>query len=345
VTEVFVDPIVREWECRRRGDCCRSWRVDATLPELRTMASRVTARGDLTLALQVLAGHVDEARLDGAGALPMTANGACMFLRNNLCSYRTTYGEDTLPRSCRRFPHLAMLTPRRALYGLSFACPTALALLCARPTLMLVAGGEAPPTEPYDFRGGDDEEENPDAVAFWETHWSWLATLRALEGAPAERLRALVEGVSGVTLPVVEGGPEGWAASEGALADTLAEAGVVSSVVAELVADHSPRSDPGPLEVSDEDTLLGAYLEHRMMVPEFLMTGASLGRLIGALFAIVARFRFERARGVSAAAALAHVERLLLHSDLLDRMFGAHPSEPEVWQSLGVLALARSSAG
>lgn len=342
--ETYLDPIVLEWQCQKRGDCCRAWRIDVTPSELRAMATATDDAGHTKVSMRLLEEHLPDRRLDGTCAVPMTPDGACMFLENNLCGYRMKFSSETLPTTCRRFPQLGVVTPRRTLYGLSFSCPTALSLLVARPRLEIRAhDGDAPMDMPCDFRGADDGEEDPAAVAFWDMHWAWLERFRSFEGTPAQRLRALVREVADLELSAPTEKLPPWTSlgDDPSTRRRLEEAGADARVLCGFFDESSARRDPGDVgAVADEDALLGSYLEHRLMLPEFLMTGASLGRIIGVLFAAVARYRFERARGATAPAAIAHLDAILLHSNYVPGLFPDDVPEPDAWQTLAMLALA-----
>ncbi|MCC6526043.1 MAG: hypothetical protein IT373_25575, partial [Polyangiaceae bacterium] len=275
-----LHPIVRAWRCRSRAHCCRAWRVDVTPEALGVMAARCTAAGALVPALRLVRAHAHEERLEGSCALPMEADGACLFLqKDRLCGYRLAHGVDTLPASCRRFPFLGMLTPKRRLYGLSFACPTALELLAAQTSDVWRTEPDdaAPaPTETLcDFAGSEDDGSRAAATAFWDEHWRWVELWHASEGTPEARLAALLEAVAGLELP------RAWlaGATEPEPFGALVAAGADARVLGALAAEHrrAPPAELATLPASDDDALLARYLGHRLLVPEFLMTGASLG--------------------------------------------------------------------
>jgi len=320
------------------------------------MARRSAETGGMDAMMRLLAEHPEERRLTGSCALPMKPDGSCLFLEGGLCAYRIRHGDETLPVSCRKFPHLGLLSPRRRLVGLSFACPTALALLAERTALELDEDyrGELPLETLCDFRGeqgsGQAEAESDGegasaASAFWEAHWSWLGTFRELGGSPTERVCALAERVSRTRLPRIEVDPRLWAErrfdpDQGA---ALLEAGADRTVLSALYDDWASRIEPSDLPPDPpSDELLNGYLDRRLLVPEFLITGASLGRLLGVLLALVARYRIERARGTGALHAIGHLDRLVLHSDFVPRLFTAELPEPVAWNTLALAAAAAS---
>lgn len=270
-----------------------------------------------------------------------------MFLAGDGCDYRLKHGCETLPVSCVKFPYLGLLTPKRRLYGLSFTCPTALELFARRKELELRDHVGPPPTSAAcDFLGPEPADERSQAAAFWDLQWAWLRFLRAADGSPAMRLKALAEQAAGLDLPVVELGTDFWSLPQWdrSAGKALMRAGGLEAVLQEVYEDERNLGATVATEPAlgdDEDALLGLYLEHRLLAPEFLMTGASLARLLGALFAAVARFRIEKARGSTALDAIANLDRLLLHSDYLPQLFAAHVEEAKVWPSLALLALAR----
>ncbi len=347
---IVLDSIVLRWNCHHSTHCCRSWRVDVPPATLLQMAERCTSRRDTETALRLVKEHNVERRLDGSCALPMTPDGACMFLRDdNLCRYRIAHGDETLPISCTKFPLLGILTPKRRLYGLSFSCPTALTLLATSPQLELVeAYAGPPPSEVLCDISGDDGESGPHplAITFWDAHWDWLSLLRRTSGCAPARLRVLAESMAGCALPTVSLEPAFWTARQfdpqaGA---PLLRQGAVRSILEAVYDDHSARSEPTDIPADpDEQLLLNRYLDHRLLAPEFIMTGASLARLLGVLFVIVARYRLERARGTRPLHAIMHLDRLLLHADYLDQLFPEDVPETEAWQTLAMMALAQDA--
>jgi len=314
------------------------------------MAEHCTGKRDVESAMRLMREHCAERRVDGSCALRMQPDGTCMFLReDNMCRYRIAHGDETLPISCVKFPMLGILTPKRRLYGLSFTCPTSVTLLATSPGLELVhAYCGAPPSEVLcDISGaGPDGEPNPHAVAFWDAHWDWLQLLRRTKGSAAERLRVLAERVAGSALPQVSLDPGFWTKRQfdRHSATPLLRQGAIESILEAVYDDHSARSEPTDIpDDPNEDGLLNRYLEHRLLAPEFLMTGASLGRLLGVLFVILARYRLERGRGTGALHTIMHLDRLLLHADYLDQIFVPDVPEPQIWQSLAMMALARDA--
>ena len=86
--------------------------------------------------------------------------------------------------------------------------------------------------------------------------------------------------------------------------------------------DVAPRITPDDLvDDPDDDAILNRYLDHRLLVPEFLITGASHLRLLATLMAAAARFRVLRARGVRALHAIIELDRVILHSNWVPALF------------------------
>lgn len=312
------------------------------------MALRCSEGGRADDAVRLLQRHPEERREEGACVLPMdpTPDGgsACMFLESNLCGYRMRHGVETLPVSCAKFPYLGMLTPRRRIYGLSFACPTALDLLAERGHEPLVDGyeGEPPSVTLCDFRG-DGPAHDEAAAMFWDTHWSWVEAFSRVAGRPAERLHELGGRITGADPVPVRVDADLWAATtfDPRLGAPLLREGAHPSVLAAVWDDDSARITPDDIRPDPPDgALLNAYLDHRLMAPEFLMTRASLVRVLGALFAAVGRFRVERAQGRRAMHAVMHFDRMLLHSDWIDDLFPAEVDEMVALASLWALAIA-----
>jgi hypothetical protein len=343
------DPLVQQWRCEHCGCCCDSgWRIDLRPEELRAMADKCFASGADADALRLLDEHRAGRRIEGLCAVPRSPLGACWFRREARCSYRLKHGGDTLPVACMKFPYLGLLTPTRRLLGTSFACPAALALL-ARQADVAPADAAAPPPHPvvcYDFRGSESDGSAELAREFWAIHWDWWELVRASTGPAAERLATLARRASGVELPRVGVDARFWTSP--ALCDEFAaellERGAERAVLAGLFPSPVPLQPPlGWPEPADEEALLNRYLQHRLLLPEFMLKGASLGRLLGVMFALVARFRMARARGMAALDAIRHVDQLALHSDFTNQLFPPEVPEDRAWPSLGMVALASSS--
>jgi len=343
---IVTTPMVLDWQCSRCTHCCRAWRVDVVPAALREMALQCSEAGDLAEAVRLMAQHPTEQRLDGSCALPMDAEGACLFLEGRRCGYRVKHGTSTLPASCAKFPFVGVTTPKRRLLGLSFACPTALQALLDEQRVELVedyAGG--PPTDVLtDFRGDGSPDQAAQAEAFWELHWEWLSFARSATSPPEQWLRTLAERASGLSLPSLQIGPSFWSLarfSRQAAAPLLAE-GASEQVLAAVFDAPGPAQASADVEAAGaDDSILNRYLVHRLLVPEFLVTRASLGRLLGVLFAIVARYRIERSRGHAPGRAIANVDRLILHSDYHRTLFPDDVDEAVAWPSLALLALVR----
>ncbi len=345
-TVTVVDRLVLEWHCHSRAHCCQGWRVDVPPATLRAMAERCSDVGNLDAVVRLLGQHPEQRRLEGICALPMNDDGACMFLdADNRCAYRSKHGDETLPDSCLKFPYLGLLTPRRRLLGLSFTCPTALDLFAGQKRLELIDDLRDPVPTEYccDFLGDSEPREDSPATVFWDVHWEWFRQFRQLSGTPAQRLRALAQQVAPVELPTTQVAADFWQAERFGVeqATPLLRQGAAPEVLEAVFDDHAKRIEL-PYEEEDlgADDALNRYLEHRLLVPEFLITGASLARLLGVLFAILARFRRERARGKGVLASIMHLDRLLLHSDFIPQLFPADVDEPQAWQSLAMIALS-----
>lgn len=309
------------------------------------MTERCFAAGADTDALRLLDEHREGRRLEGLCSVPRSAQGSCWFRRQDRCDYRVKHGTDTLPTACTKFPYVGLLTPSRRLLGVSFACPASLALL-ARQTKVApseVEHDSVPTTVYYDFRGEQADGSAAAAEQFWAIHWSWCELLRGSSGSAPERLRSLALQASGVELPRPRVGACFWKQSvlQDELAGDLLHSGARREVVAALFASPVPLQAPlVGIEPCDEEALLNRYLDHRLLLPEFLLKGASLGRLLGVLFALVARFRSARANGVAPLDAIRHLDQLALHSDFVSQLFPPDIPEPDAWQSLAMTALA-----
>src|SRR5262245_14082902 len=111
---VYLTPMVRAWQCKKRGLCCTHHRVQVDEVERRRIERALTQAGDpLAAAL-----GADGERRDAWPLLPM-AGQRCGFLRDdNLCSLRTRFGEGLYPRVCKKFPFLSIYTGERQVVGL-----------------------------------------------------------------------------------------------------------------------------------------------------------------------------------------------------------------------------------
>lgn len=310
------------------------------------MALRCSEAGGVDAAVRLMAQHPAEQRHGGMCELPMDETGCCSFVDENLCGYRVRYGTSTLPASCIKFPYAGMTTPARSLLGLSFACPTALQMLLDEPQLEIAEDQTAPPPAGVmtDFRGTDSAELAAQAEQFWAIHWEWLTFARASGGPPEQWLRAIGEQASGLSLPTVKLDSCPWSGArwnrQAAL--LLIAEGAAEQVLAAVYDDPgAPLPAPDVQERGGSDEVLNRYLIHRLLVPEFLVASASLGRLLGVLFALMARYRFERALGRSPGHAIANLDRLILHSDYPRRLFPDDVEETVAWPSLALLALAQ----
>lgn len=339
-----LHPIVLKWACRQRGVCCRKLTIHIRPERVLPMVGKLEQAGRMREALRLRTAHKPDRREGEACVMP-TDGGACMFLRDNLCGYRIDFGHETLPVSCGKFPYLGMITPERRLVGLSFACPTALDLLAAGGDAPVLDGhdGELPLSEMWDLRGDAPDDPASPAWQFWETHWSWYEVFRELTGTPAERVDALARRATGAEVPVVAVDERLWSGSELDLrfAEPLLAMGADEDVLAAVYARNFGRIEPDDIANDPSgDDLLNRYLDHRLMVPEFLSSRASLVRLLGAMFAAVARYRIERAWGKRVMYAVLHIDRLIQHSDYVSGLFPDDLPEMEACRSLWLLARA-----
>lgn len=334
-----MHPMVRQWACQKRGLCCgHNWRIDVASHELVAMASVCEAKGAPEKARHLRLAN--DHQVNGWVSMPKV-EGACMFLENDLCGYRMHFDHETLPNPCVTFPYLAMRTPARELIGLSFACPTALDLLARQTSRELIeeTSDIAPPTRTVtDFTG----EEGSGAAEFFEILSSWYTLFVELEGRPIDRLDALARRASGQEVPAVEVDPGLWATPEPDedQAQPLLAQGVPPDLILALLEHHEPMGQADDVTPDLEPgVLLGRFLEHRLLVPEFIIHHAGLTRVLGALFAAVVRERIERERGHRPAQAVMAVDGLISHSGWLRSIF-AYGDEIECLRSLWIVARA-----
>ncbi len=344
---LVMSPIVRAWQCQQRGQCCKGHHVPVDLVTFRRMRRALDAEGDPRAPL------MDEERaehLDGWLGLPRVAEEACVFLEGRLCGWRLRHGTASLPKICGSYPHMGLLTPRRLLFGLMFSCPTALGLLAREDghPLLHEPDGALPTHEIAVALDRDDcrllDGTRTDADAFFEALWTWGQRFRASSGRPAERLLALtgvdpselpLPGLDPAALRAYQPPPE-WvslALEEGAFELLL---GLWST---EPARDYA--ADPPPPDL-DEPAFVGRYLAHRLLLPVGLGTTWSLSRLLTMLFAMLVRYRLERARGFEPLRAVQRLDILAVHMGLFA---GLCPRpDDDRWQLLAAMALALEPA-
>ena len=346
---LYLTPMVRAWQCKKRGLCCKYQGVQIDEVERRRLERKLREVGD-PLAERLAPGVIERAQ--GWPILPRDGE-HCVFLgEDNLCGVRRRFGDGVYPQVCKKFPYLSLLTDDRHVVGLSFQCPTALQLLAAEPGFEVVVepAGE-PPVERVAFVGNEDREafdlagDRIGIAAFWRLHWSLFDHFRSRsEASPFERLRAFAEEVTGEVVPERVGmAPKHW--RQGAFEPSIADA-------LERAAGHVPEGLPAfwmhvppqpfeldPLPPVDEDALLLRYLLHRFFCPSFYLHACDPAFLLTNLFAMVARYRVERERGFDPLAAVRNLDRFFVHSGGAAAILGSG-STSAAWRAMAALARA-----
>lgn len=342
--------IVDAWRCHQRGLCCRGIAVELDRVTLTRMHRRLAADASPEAAA------LDPARPSPV-FIPQRGDGSCTFLDDdNLCRYRKRYGVETMPPVCTTFPYLSYLTPAQLRVGLSFRCPTALGLLAATEVVDVVHEPDGEPPTPQvmalaapgrDYWDADGRAQSPER--FWELHRAFEQVFSAqpAKAAPIQKLDAAVRAV-GLTVPetpdlpralLVEG-PRGAAGLA-----SLAPLGPVSPTIRHLwrQLDLEPMDEVLPLS-GDEDALLSRYLAHRLLAPSPYARETSIRYLIGALYAGLARYAIERARGESPLVALRRVDHLIVHTGWLPLVLSPERGSAE-WRPVAALARAWRERG
>jgi hypothetical protein len=341
---LHLTPMVRDWACRKRGLCCTKHQVLVAPDERVGIQRALEERGD-PLALTLTADG------DSHTVLPMKDE-VCVFLgEDRLCTLRKRFGEAVYPAVCKKFPFLAIRTPDRQILGLTFSCPTALELLAQEPAFKPRVETGTPPVDRgaslhledrryIDFRG-----DSTGLEAFWKAHWDFLDRLaRHPEPQPARRLAALAEALTGIEAPppaVVRRDLWRQGAFEPAVERELRRlTGEVPPGLPWLWVDIQPQSFTlDPLPDLDEDALLMRYLLHRTFLPIAYTYRADGSFLLATLFAMIARYRIERARGHAPLVAIRNLDRYFIHTGNSGAIFGTEADHP-AWQAMSALAMA-----
>ena len=353
---LHLTPLVRQWKCRQRGMCCKVHSVPVTETERRRIVRHLTADHDARAELMA-EGALEE--IDGWQQLPR-ADGACVFLEQNLCSLHKRFGATTTPGACRKFPYLVLLTDDRLVASLSFQCPTALELLAHAPSFETVVEDEGePPTDSVSFLAEPDADyfdlqgHKVSAADFWRQHWQLLDRLVARpEADPVERLIAFAAAETGQAAPgPVALPPEVWSKPWW----NMAVGRELERATGERAHDLGwwwvvmPPQDytfDRPADL-DEDAFVMRYLLHRMFAPVWYLHHRDLRFGLAMLFALLVRIRMECARGHDVTVAVRHTDRFFVHVPNPEQLFGtrADPIDPDLpwghsWRVLAALVSA-----
>jgi Fe-S-cluster containining protein len=360
--------MVRAWACKKRGLCCKFQLVQIDEVERKRIRRKIAedpGEGGEYAELGEALSDENVERIDGWPTLPRKESNCGFLGADSLCGLRKRYGDSVYPQVCKKFPYLSMLTPDRHLFDLSFQCPTALELLATETDFRVDVEPEGePPVERVAFLTEDREcfdlqGQRISVTAFWDLHWSLFERFRARpESNPTERLLAFAEEVTGEEAaspavlrrdiwrrgafePSVEREllrlagevPEGlhwlwiWIAPQDYTLDLLPEPR------AEGLAE---RGGPSGL---DEEAVFMRYLLHRFHCPVFYISQPNPRFLLSTFFAMIARYRIERARGFDVLGAIRQLDRFFIHTSNPGAIFGTESTFPS-WRAMASLARA-----
>lgn len=347
-----LTPMVRAWACRKRGLCCKQQRVQIDEVERRRIARALTEVQD-PLAASFAPERMEQA--EGFPVLPRVDKNCAFLQPDERCSLRVRFGDTVYPGVCKKFPFLSLLTDDRHLVGLSFQCPTALQMLAQEEAFRVVVeeGTEAPvdrvtvltsPERTYrDARG-----ESLDCASFWRGHWALFERFMAMdEPDPWRRLTALAEELTGELAPppaVVRRDIWIQGAFEPSVERELKRlAGEIPPGLVWLWIHIDPQKytlDPlPPLDEAGEHALLMRYLLHRVAVPIAYVSHCDVRFLISTLFAMLARYRIERARGHDPLDCIRQLDRFFVHTSNPGAIFGSESTFMS-WRAMSSLARA-----
>jgi len=351
---LHLTPLVRAWQCRKRGLCCKGLSISISETKRKRIARRLGEIGDERAEL-IQTGPFEI--VDGWLQLPRK-DGACVFLEDRLCGLHKRFGGTSVPNACATFPYIVMLTDDRLIASLSFQCPTALELLAhsERFAVLVEPDGE-PPTDQVSFLGSTDEtffdlQGEPVTVSdFWRLHRAMAARFEARqERDPLQRLIAFAEAETGEAAPPAIELPDNfWSRASWDMAVSRELSRAAGEATHELgwwlslmrPQDYEFRHPEG----FDADAFVMRYLLHRLFAPVFYLHHRDLRFGLAMLFALLVRIRLERGRGHEVTVAVRHTDRFFVHPIDATEIFGsaANPLGPELpwgnsWRVFATLA-------
>lgn len=349
---LHMTPMVRAWACRKRGLCCKHQHVQIDEVERRRLERKLEEVGD-PLHRRLTTENVQ--RIGGWAVLPRVGNNCAFLGEDHLCTVRKRFDLSAYPGVCKKFPYLSILTDDRQLIGLTFQCPTALQLLGEEASFELVVEvGTEPPVERVAFVNAEsrtylDFQGNPvDCATFWKNHWEHLERFRQRpESDPALRLTAFAEAETGEQAPppaVVRRDIWVQGAFEPSVERELTRlAGAIPPGLFWLWVHIDPQQytlDPlPPLDQAGEHALVLRYLMHRMLMPIAYISICDPRFLVSTLFAMLARYRIERARGFEPLDCIRQLDRFFVHTSNPGAIFGSE-STFIPWRAMASLARA-----
>jgi len=343
---LYLTPMVRAWQCRKRGLCCKHQSVQIDEVERRRFERRLKALGDPRAATF----DVDKIKRESDWPLLPKVGDQCTFLGgDNLCTVRTHIGAELYPRVCKKFPYLSILTDDRQIVDLTFQCPTALQLLAEETTFEPVMEQAEAPVDSVAWMGKDDRHcwdhlgKRVDIHEFWTLHWALFEHFKGMPQAdPYQRLCAFAQDVTGFAAPeplTIDRALLRQGAFENSIVSGLeARAGGSPYGLPSLWVDSAPQAYTlDPLPPLDEHALLTRYLLHRFLCPTFYLWFADPRYLLTTMFAMLARYRIERERGYEVLDAVRQLDRFFVHSASGASLF-ATESTFMPWRAMASLA-------
>lgn len=344
---IYLTPMVRQWQCRKRGLCCRGQDVPIDEVERRRLERRLRELSDPRA--ERFANDTIKRSGSGWAILPRVDH-QCVFLAaDDLCGVRTTLGDGYYPWVCKKFPYLSILTDDRQVIDLTFKCPTALQLLAEETSFQPELVMEEPPVEHVVWLAAPDREafdlhgNTVPIDQFWSEHWTLLARFLARpESDPLDRLVAFAQDVTGLAVPApIEVDPE-----------LLAHGAFAPAIVQQLVdkVGGAPDSLPllwqardegdytlDPLPPLDEDALVLRYLAHRFTCPTYYGAYTDHRHGLTVLFAMLARYRILRARGLDPLPSIRELDCTFIHGGLASALASSE-STFVPWRAMASLA-------
>ena len=347
-----MTPMVRAWACKKRGLCCKHQHVQIDEVERRRLERLLTEAND---PLRHRFSPENIQTIDGWPVLPRVDR-TCAFLgADSLCTVRTRFGDRPYPAVCKKFPYLSIVTTDQQLVGLSFQCPSALELLGIETRFEVVVEVDTePPVERVAFVNSPERTylsatgEKIDPARFWDQHKVLLADFLARpETDPVERLTRFSEALTGEDAP-----PPAVVRK-----DIWLQGSFEPSVERELTRLAGPippglpwlwiQIDPQDytlegvptFDTKAEKALLLRYLMHRILMPVAYISLADPRFLLSTLFAMVARYRIERARGYAPLDCIRQLDRFFVHTSNPGALFGTEATFIS-WRAMASLARA-----
>jgi Fe-S-cluster containining protein len=111
----------QNYACQSCGKGCRtSWKIkvdEGRVPQIQVSRGFQKAKND---------GYVPLPLINGERQVGRSEDGACVFLRNNLCEIHSEFGLKAKPEVCQLYPFSHVNTPAGNYFSVSFSCPAVL---------------------------------------------------------------------------------------------------------------------------------------------------------------------------------------------------------------------------